>query len=203
MNNIVLWGIQSTVDRTYAVGEDMERVVGGFSKMGLFEKFRQVLDAVQTTGQNRDITINLDPDDPQSLQDLREAREYLQHEQTKRRQEGTPYKISEHIGGDPAIAALRAYRLLGGNNASPLPRVRYVGLLPKSVRLFMERQDPQVRQELEQVFDPANCIETEAEPETLSIESQHKIIISYGPGRTVRDLAPRPPNIVVRGPATG
>jgi hypothetical protein len=188
MKNMVLWGIQSTVDRTFNVGEDMEKVVGKFISMGLFEKYHPLLNAVQTTGQNRDITINLEPTDPRSLADIRKASDYLQ--KSRKHRKGRLYRNTEQIGGDPAIAALRAHRLLGGNDGSPLPHVRYVGLLPQSVREFMRRQDPQTRHELEQVFNPANCIEIDAEPETLSIEAQHKIIISYGPGRTVKDLAP-------------
>jgi hypothetical protein len=181
MNNVVLWGIQSTVDRTYFVGEHLEKVVGAFVDMGLFKRSHQVLNAVRTTGQSSDITINLDPDSQEDRQDIQKARKYLDKQR---------YMRTEQIGGDPAIAALRAHRLLGGNEASSLPHIRYVGLLPKSVRDFMKRQSLAVRQNLERVFDPDNCIETDAEPETLAIESQRKIIIAYGPGRTVDDLAP-------------
>jgi hypothetical protein len=130
MKNMVLWGIQSTVDRTFNVGEDMEKVVGKFISMGLFEKYHPLLNAVQTTGQNRDITINLEPTDPRSLADIRKASDYLQ--KSRKHRKGRLYRNTEQIGGDPAIAALRAHRLLGGMTGVRCPTSVTSGCCPKA-----------------------------------------------------------------------
>jgi hypothetical protein len=181
MKNVVLWGIQSTVDRTYYVEKRMQEVLGAFIKMGLFEETHEVLKPLLTGRQVKDNTFNLKLDNPKNREDIQVARKYLQEQ---------GYRKTEQIGGDPAIAALRAHHLRGGSDSSPLPHVRYVGLLPASVRDFIRKQGKEARQELEQVFNPDNCVEIDAEPETLAIEAEFKNIFSYGPGRTVNDLAP-------------
>jgi hypothetical protein len=206
----VLWGIQATVDRTYGAGDDIAQLAKRWSDEEIFKdvapELHRFLYAVSTTGLSGDRTFNLPEEDPRSLTAISRIREELegrprpsQHAQGASRQQEAgeqgqttqaatsprrTYVPHEQIGGDPAIGALRAYRLGPGGNSGELPHVEYVGLLPATVADYI-RDYKDDCPELELVFNQRNCVPLEEHPQTISIESRHKIIISYGPGRRV------------------
>ena len=178
MKNTVLWGIQATVDRTYKVRSRMSQVISYFIEKELFPTYADTLKAILTTGLHKDYNFRLDPNDPLSLKHLDIAVKYLRVNN---------FIEAAQIGGNPGISALRAHRLSVGNPDSSLPQVQYIGLFPESVQEYVAKNssdDPA----LKNVFNAEHCIQTQARPQTVSIEAEHKIILSYGPGRDLNDL---------------
>ena len=178
MRHSVLWGMQATVDRTFRVGDKCAEIAGEWVRMGILKEFHETLRAIGTTGLPRDMNFRV-PKTPDGCEDIKRALAFLQERfgKTERAQ----------IGGNPGISALRGYRLAAGNPQSKLPYVQYVGLYPKSVQEYV--QDSAEREpELRNVFNSETCIRVDAEPRTVAIEGEHKIILAYAPGRDVTDL---------------
>jgi len=105
--------------------------------------------------------------------------------------------ISDHmfepniqIGGDPAISAIRGYMLRLGPTGTTLPLVCYGGVFPASVQnALLTNQVNESQEILNNVFRiryPVN-----ERPHSIGLESDvAKIIIIYGPGRSISNLAP-------------
>ncbi len=94
---------------------------------------------------------------------------------------------AEHIGGNPAISALRgAYLRL--SKGTTLPKVYYVGLLPEHVRAALVDEHKEVM--AHGVFDFAKPL-PEMKPRTLGFETpKAKFMLIYREGRDWTDLLP-------------
>ena len=181
MENIILSLPQATIDRTYQVGDRISNFSKDFATF--FEFHKESEDAFNEIAENglaRDYNISL-PLENNSLVAIGKADQYLD-------QRG--YHPSTNIGGNPAILALRGHSLRGRNEDTKLPRVKYAGVLPASLQTFIEHQaDEAQKYLLREVFDAELCHLRKDEPQTIALESDKKIILSYGPGRNLSYLS--------------
>ena len=183
MKNTVLSSHQVTIDRTFKNPGSITDVAKEFIRMKLFPRFEKELNEIAASGLHHDIQIRLnDTDDVEPLVDIGKALQFLDER-----------NFSEHsqVGGNPGIIALRGYYLGLGNSDNSLPIVKYAGLYPKTLDEFISKhKDQTYKSILETVFDSATCFMTDAHPQTIALESKYKIIIAYGPGRRLDDMAP-------------
>jgi hypothetical protein len=182
--NIVLALAQMTVDYTFRLPEHIEAICDVFVKKGFFpDNIAKILQDAAQSGLRRDHNNFLEEED--SLKGLGGALEYLQanFEGTERVQ----------IGGNPAIVALRGYRLGARDRDPSLPIFIYTGILPTSYFEFADKQkkeNPLFYKILNQVFAPEFCVVIKEKPMTLAIEGQYKIMLAYVKGRTLDYLGP-------------
>ncbi len=197
MKNVILYGIQTTVDHTFSVGEDITKVAEEWEALdwsSLYDekkdpekrrdlakakaKIKATLQSVKTSGLSRDVSIRLDDANGDAVGFLKTARDKL-----------CSKKYPEHLqlGGNPAISALRGWNLASGKKTDTFPHVEYVGLYHDSLANYI-RDKANDEPGLVQVFKPQNCIKVRKKPITLSAESDKKLFMEYGPGRRVEDL---------------
>lgn len=183
--NLIVAMPQVTVDRTFQVGERVSDVAKYFVEKELFTDYRDVLASIQREGLRSDHLLHLREDDPKSLEDIREALDYLRLEKNRFREAPT------QVGGNPAIMAFRCAKLTASQLNSDHPDVKYSGLFPKSLADFLtEMKGHEDSAMLRRVFDLQLCKSVDAEPQTIALEANFKVIIAYGPGRKVTDIAP-------------
>ncbi|MFQ5926472.1 MAG: hypothetical protein ACE5MH_03460 [Terriglobia bacterium] len=188
MSNIILWAHQATVDHTYRVGDDIALIARKLNESGFLVKrsrnpnkadkvLTNELKTVQMNGLPNDrmvdVTALSTKDIPGKLQKVRE--------QLKKYEDS--HEV--HIGGNPAIAAIRGYLVRQGPEDTDLPLVFYAGLYPDSVKEVLEKYRP----DLVEAFRVPYRIK--AHPQSIGLETARaKLVLIYGPGRALSDLAP-------------
>jgi hypothetical protein len=181
--NIVLSLPQVTVDFTFRLPDQVERVCAQFVRRERFPEKRDELEHIASFGLRTDHNIRLDLNAKSAI-DIGGALEYL-------RATYPGIELSQ-IGGNPAIAAVRGHFLGNGNRDVSLPIVRYAGIYPASLDEFIARQEqlaPKFYCHLKQIFDKDICSKIDDRPMTLALEDQHKLIIAYTPGRTIDSIS--------------
>jgi hypothetical protein len=179
MSTVLVWGLQCTLDLSLAAGGRVSAIANGFLEERLFPRFEKELIEIKEGGLSRDYAFRLDDAEGDDPADMERASEYLALAGTLRRQ--------VHIGGNPAVSALRA-RLLreDGLGQGAWPRSLYGGVLPRTVAEHVEGSiDPILRE----IFLSDMAKRIDERPQTMAIESaSHKLIIDWGRGRTLEPL---------------
>lgn len=237
MENLIIWGIQATVDYRYIVEDDLTTIVGEWAdeKTGILPQKKKLFDTIAGSGLTEDLkenlqdrlrkisngkdkgkeanlkmgivknrkilskeievkfiknkktgeeekdTVTLPKNKFEVIEDiaeqLDEARKYLD-------EPARNYKWKAELGGNPAIAAVRGYQLKRGVSESKLPKSVYVGLYPDSVKdyvaKYLRKEEPDIEKK---VFE--SKIRLKAQPQTVSLESDRKLMLVYGPGRSL------------------
>lgn len=197
MSNLIIWSHQATVDFNYRVRDVLSEIAGTILRDKLLNRppdheqaqnTREVLEQARERAFLRDRKITVtDLDDV--LDDLMKIRLWLQEGKLEN---GHRYEADIQIGGDPAIAAIRGHMLSRGPARTDLPDVCYAGIFPKSVESVLENNLINDSQEiLRNVFRSPLRYSVNAEPHSIGLEADvAKIIIVYGPGRSIATLAP-------------
>ena len=186
MSNLILWAHQATVDYTYRVGDNVSKLAGALLETGLLpdpnephneaeKALRAALQRVRTQGLLEDTWLDVTrlstPDTPKHLQQVRDLL--------------STYPSEVQIGGNPAISAIRGYRLRQGPEETDLPLVFYAGLYPDSVREALQQHHPDVLEAFRVQYPVHKW------PQTVALETARaKLGLIYGPGRSLADLAP-------------
>jgi len=79
MANIIIWGIQSTVDRMFLIGDNLGRVLLDWIRQGILTSSRDCEDIFQSVAQRGlevDLNMGLESD-PETAAQLGRARQYL------------------------------------------------------------------------------------------------------------------------------
>jgi hypothetical protein len=95
------------------------------------------------------------------------------------------------VGGNPAISAMRGHLLRSGRDPSEtkLPLCYYAGLYPSSVSAMLESRAEKLPEGTMGAFKVVKSINDQ--PVTIGIETDSaKLMIIYGKGRSLTDLAP-------------
>lgn len=184
-NNLVVWAPQVTVDRTFTVPNDVEPICRHFVREGWFARYHDALSNIANQGLRQDYHCNLDHEPgTTSDRELGAALTFLRanHQRCERSQ----------VGGNPAIAALTHYYLGTRKRDSSLPRVKYAGLYPRSLQVYVADQRsaaPEYFKIIEDVLDRDLCVAIGDSPMTLALEGLHnKLMLAYGPGRSLEPI---------------
>ena len=176
MSNLILWAHQCTMDYNYRVGEAISRIARSILRKGILnnsQEAKEILTEIQQHGIKKDRKVSI-----RTLAELEAVQKLV---------EGVGYRAERQVGGDPAIAAIRGHLLRLGPppNDSDLPNVFYVGLMPRSVEEALT-EFPEQRS----AFRVTSSID--ARPKSVGLEADvAKLIFIYGPGRSIRHLAPK------------
>jgi hypothetical protein len=174
--NVIVWGIQSTVDYAYQVVDNLPQIARDWLKEGTFPSISGLLRGIAQTGLAQDRREDLgEKRNPGEVADeLKRAQDWLRQKK---------YKESTKLGGNPIISAVRGHYLTAGAKQSTLPQNIYAGLLPKSVEEYLEDHP-----ELNDVF--RGRIPVQAWPKTVALEARtRKLILVDGCGRRLDDPA--------------
>jgi hypothetical protein len=184
MKNVVLHGIQCTVDFSYTIeSNDLTLIANEWSKgvgaaVPRFTEPRhtQILNSIATTGLLRDEKLSIGD---VALMDS--VRDYLAQ---REKSQGKKYPQTQRIGGNPAISAIRGYYLGRGAEHSQLPLVYYIGLYPRSVAQHVQDvQTADRRSVFDEVFKGKYTIYKR--PQSIALEAERKLILGYGEGCTL------------------
>ncbi len=180
MSNILFWAHQSTVDYNFRIKEDLNSIIKWFIEQNIFPKHIGDFERVKNRGLLKDETIDVTDDAPKDeiIKKFEDIRDYFL--KVKK------YPCEVQIGGNSAISAIRGYWLRQGAETTKLPLVYYAGIFSTSVSEALDKYFPKEIQEIFLIKRPIN-----EEPQSIGIEtaSGFKLILIYGRGRLIEDIA--------------